>query len=224
MCRLYRWNLRGTRYFTCALKKALFVKLKSCRPDSRFASLQPVSNQIERCNSLAFGGYLSEVVEENTPPKMEKEGLEIMIGKKKGIQGHYNSCYLDSTLFCLFAFSSVLDTVLLRPKEKNDVGYYSETQELLRTEIVNPLRIYGYVCATKIMKLRKILEKVEAASGFTSEEKDPEEFLNILFHQILRVEPLLKIRSAGQKVQDCYFYQIFMEKMRKLEFLQFSSY
>uniref|UniRef100_A0A9L0T7S6 Ubiquitin carboxyl-terminal hydrolase CYLD n=1 Tax=Equus caballus TaxID=9796 RepID=A0A9L0T7S6_HORSE len=156
-------TFRGTRYFTCALKKALFVKLKSCRPDSRFASLQPVSNQIERCNSLAFGGYLSEVVEENTPPKMEKEGLEIMIGKKKGIQGHYNSCYLDSTLFCLFAFSSVLDTVLLRPKEKNDVEYYSETQELLRTEIVNPLRI-----------------------------------------------------SAGQKVQDCYFYQIFMEKNEKV--------
>uniref|UniRef100_A0A6I8NN38 Ubiquitin carboxyl-terminal hydrolase CYLD n=1 Tax=Ornithorhynchus anatinus TaxID=9258 RepID=A0A6I8NN38_ORNAN len=164
----------------------------------------------------AFGGYLSEVVEENTPPKMEKEGLEVMIGKKKGIQGHYNSCYLDSTLFCLFSFSSVLDTVLLRPKEKNDVEYYSETQELLRTEIVNPLRIYGYVCATKIMKLRKILEKVEAASGFTSEEKDPEEFLNILFHHILRVEPLLKIRSAGQKVQDCYFYQIFMEKNEKV--------
>ncbi|XP_063168722.1 ubiquitin carboxyl-terminal hydrolase CYLD isoform X2 [Candoia aspera] len=205
-------TFKGTRYFTCAPKKALFVKLKSCRPDSRFASLQPVSNQIERCNSLAFGGYLSEVVEENTPPKMEKEGLETMIGKKKGIQGHYNSCYLDSTLFCLFAFSSVLDTVLLRPKEKNDVEYYSETQELLRTEIVNPLRIYGYVCATKIMKLRKILEKVEAASGFTSEEKDPEEFLNILFHHILRVEPLLKIRSAGQKAQDCYFYQIFMDK------------
>ncbi|XP_044126134.1 ubiquitin carboxyl-terminal hydrolase CYLD isoform X1 [Bufo gargarizans] len=205
-------TFKGTRFFTCAPKKALFVKLKSCRPDSRFASLQPVSNQIERCNSLAFGGYLSEVVEGNTPPKTEKEGLEVMIGKKKGIQGHYNSCYLDSTLFCLFSFSSVLDSVLLRPKEKTDVEYYSETQALLRTEIVNPLRIFGYVCATKIMKLRKILEKVEAASGFTSEEKDPEEFLNILFHHILRVDPLLKIRSAGQKVQDCYFYQIFMEK------------
>ncbi|XP_053555489.1 ubiquitin carboxyl-terminal hydrolase CYLD isoform X2 [Bombina bombina] len=205
-------TFKGTRYFTCAPKKALFVKLKSCRPDSRFASLQPVSNQIERCNSLAFGGYLSEVVEGNTPPRSEKEGLEMMIGKKKGIQGHYNSCYLDSTLFCLFSFSSVLDSVLLRPKDKTDVEYYSETQALLRTEIVNPLRIYGYVCATKIMKLRKILEKVEAASGFTSEEKDPEEFLNILFHHILRVDPLLKIRSAGQKVQDCYFYQIFMEK------------
>lgn len=30
---------------------------------------------------------------------------------------------------------------------------------------------YGYVCATKIMKLRKILEKVMRPSGFTSEEK-----------------------------------------------------
>uniref|UniRef100_A0A8C8FJJ2 Ubiquitin carboxyl-terminal hydrolase CYLD n=1 Tax=Oncorhynchus tshawytscha TaxID=74940 RepID=A0A8C8FJJ2_ONCTS len=164
----------------------------------------------------AFGGYLSEVVHENTPPRTENDGLDIMVGKKKGIQGHYNSCYLDSTLFCLFSFSSVLDTVLLRPRSKTDVEYYRETQELLRTEIVNPLRIHGYVCATKVMKLRRILEKVEAASGFTSEEKDPEEFLNILFHHILRVDPLLKLRSAGQKVQDCYFYQIFMDKKDKV--------
>ncbi|XP_008403780.1 ubiquitin carboxyl-terminal hydrolase CYLD isoform X2 [Poecilia reticulata] len=209
-------TFKGTRYFTCPPKKALFVKLKCCRPDSRFPSLHHSSNPIERCNSIAFGGYLSEVVHENTPPRTENDGLDIMVGKKKGIQGHYNSCYLDSTLFCLFSFSSVLDTVLLRPRSKTDVEYYRETQELLRTEIVNPLRIHGYVCATKVMKLRRILEKVEAASGFTSEEKDPEEFLNILFHHILRVDPLLKLRSAGQKVQDCYFYQIFMEKKDKV--------
>ncbi|KAM9410781.1 ubiquitin carboxyl-terminal hydrolase CYLD isoform 3-T3 [Pholidichthys leucotaenia] len=209
-------TFKGTRYFTCPPKKALFVKLKCCRPDSRFPSLHHNSNPIERCNSIAFGGYLSEVVYENTPPRTENDGLDIMVGKKKGIQGHYNSCYLDSTLFCLFSFSSVLDTVLLRPRSKTDVEYYRETQELLRTEIVNPLRIHGYVCATKVMKLRRILEKVEAASGFTSEEKDPEEFLNILFHHILRVDPLLKLRSAGQKVQDCYFYQIFMDKKDKV--------
>ncbi|XP_064868112.1 ubiquitin carboxyl-terminal hydrolase CYLD-like isoform X2 [Oncorhynchus nerka] len=209
-------TFQGTRYFNCAPKKALFVKLKCCRPDSRFPSLHHSSNPIERCNSIAFGGYLSEVVHENTPPRTENDGLDIMVGKKKGIQGHYNSCYLDSTLFCLFSFSSVLDTVLLRPRSKTDVEYYRETQELLRTEIVNPLRIHGYVCATKVMKLRRILEKVEAASGFTSEEKDPEEFLNILFHHILRVDPLLKLRSAGQKVQDCYFYQIFMDKKDKV--------
>ncbi|XP_061670655.1 ubiquitin carboxyl-terminal hydrolase CYLD isoform X2 [Syngnathoides biaculeatus] len=209
-------TFKGTRYFNCPPKKALFVKLKCCRPDSRFPSLHHSANPIERCNSIAFGGYLSEIVHENTPPRSETDGLDIMVGKKKGIQGHYNSCYLDSTLFCLFSFSSVLDTVLLRPRSKTDVEYYRETQELLRTEIVNPLRIHGYVCATKVMKLRRILEKVEAASGFTSEEKDPEEFLNILFHHILRVDPLLKLRSVGQKVQDCYFYQIFMDKKDKV--------
>ncbi|XP_057690286.1 ubiquitin carboxyl-terminal hydrolase CYLD isoform X2 [Corythoichthys intestinalis] len=209
-------TFKGTRYFNCPPKKALFVKLKCCRPDSRFPSLHHSANPIERCNSIAFGGYLSEIVHENTPPRSETDGLDVMVGKKKGIQGHYNSCYLDSTLFCLFSFSSVLDTVLLRPRSKTDVEYYRETQELLRTEIVNPLRIHGYVCATKVMKLRRILEKVEAASGFTSEEKDPEEFLNILFHHILRVDPLLKLRSAGQKVQDCYFYQIFMDKKDKV--------
>uniref|UniRef100_A0A673XMZ7 Ubiquitin carboxyl-terminal hydrolase CYLD n=1 Tax=Salmo trutta TaxID=8032 RepID=A0A673XMZ7_SALTR len=202
-------TFQGTRYFSCAPKKALFVKLKCCRPDSRFPSLHHSSNPIERCNSIAFGGYLSEVVHENTPPRTESDGLDIMVGKKKGIQGHRR----ESSEFSLLPF---LDTVLLRPRSKTDVEYYRETQELLRTEIVNPLRIHGYVCATKVMKLRRILEKVEAASGFTSEEKDPEEFLNILFHHILRVDPLLKLRSAGQKVQDCYFYQIFMDKKDKV--------
>lgn len=51
------------------------------------------------CVHAAFGGYLSEVVHENTPPRTENDGLDVMVGKKKGIQGHYNSCYLDSTLF-----------------------------------------------------------------------------------------------------------------------------
>uniref|UniRef100_A0A3Q2ZCB6 ubiquitinyl hydrolase 1 n=1 Tax=Kryptolebias marmoratus TaxID=37003 RepID=A0A3Q2ZCB6_KRYMA len=115
----------------------------------------------------AFGGYLSEVVHENTPPRTENDGLDVMVGKKKGIQGHYNSCYLDSTLFCLFSFSTH----------------------------------HCYSCL--------------ALSTFSS-SADPEEFLNILFHHILRVDPLLKLRSAGQKVQDCYFYQIFMDKKDKV--------
>uniref|UniRef100_A0A671LTQ4 ubiquitinyl hydrolase 1 n=1 Tax=Sinocyclocheilus anshuiensis TaxID=1608454 RepID=A0A671LTQ4_9TELE len=181
-------TFKGIRYFTCPPKKALFVKLKCCRPDSRFPSLHHSPNPIERCNSI--GKKHTLIVRVHVPM--------LMIGLH------------------LFSFSSVLDTVLLRPRSKTDVEYYKETQDLLRTEIVNPLRIHGYVCATKIMKLRRILEKVEAASGFTSEEKDPEEFLNILFHHILRVDPLLKLRSAGQKVQDCYFYQIFMDKKDKV--------
>lgn len=47
----------------------------------------------------------------------------------------------NSFFLSLFSFSSVLDTVLLRPRSKTDVEYYRETQELLRTEIVNPLRM-----------------------------------------------------------------------------------
>lgn len=61
-------TFKGTRYFTCAPKKALFVKLKSCRPDSRFASLQPVSNQIERCNSLGTELLLLTYLSAGNPP------------------------------------------------------------------------------------------------------------------------------------------------------------
>ncbi|XP_043914247.1 ubiquitin carboxyl-terminal hydrolase CYLD-like [Protopterus annectens] len=203
----------GVRYFHCPSNKAIFVKLKYCRPDSRFISLQTPANQIERCNSVAFKEYTSETVQEDTPPESGKDCGEKMIGWKRGIQGHCNSCYLDATLFCMFAFSSVLDTVLLRPPNKNDSDSYCETRDLLRTEIVNPLRKHGYVCATKVMALRKILEETgfPGSAGFTSEEKDPEEFLNKLF-QVLKVEPLFQIRSAGQEPQGCAFYQIFMEK------------
>ena len=81
---------------------------------------------------------------------MEKEGLEIMIGKTKRPPGQLQFLLLILNFVLLICFWFALDTVLLRPKE-NDVEY----QELLRTEIVNPLRIYGYVCATNIMKLRK---------------------------------------------------------------------
>lgn len=93
---------------------------------------------------------------------------------------------------------------------------------------------YGYVCASKTMALRRLLEAANSDTGFTNQEKgaytsgcvrevgmscntlrgaqtmftislrnvamllslcpsDPEEFLNKLF-QLLRVEPLLKIR------------------------------
>ncbi|XP_053558234.1 ubiquitin carboxyl-terminal hydrolase CYLD isoform X2 [Bombina bombina] len=202
---------RGNRYFHCGPYKALFVKLRNCRPDLRFYSLSGKSNPIQRCNSIAFRDYTSECVEENTPPLSGREAIECLTGWKKGIQGHCNSCYLDATLFCMFACSSVLDTMLLRPADKNDIDPYSATRDLLRIEIVNPLRRNGYVCATKVMALRKILEAAGKSTGFTSEEKDPEEFLNQLF-QVLRVEPLFYIRTPKKKPEGCIFYQIFMDR------------
>ncbi|XP_062994006.1 ubiquitin carboxyl-terminal hydrolase CYLD-like [Elgaria multicarinata webbii] len=202
---------RGIRYFRCQPNKALFVKLRRCRPDSRFGSLQNMENPVLRCNSLDFRVYASAKVEEDTPPPpLGKQGMEHLSGWKKGIQGHCNSCYLDATLFCMFTFTSVLDSMLLRPADKNDGESYIETRDLLRTEIVNPLRKNGYVCATKIMALRKVLETAGHSSGFTSEEKDPEEFLTLLF-RVLKMEPLFQIRSARKDPHGCIFYQIFVE-------------
>ncbi|XP_038630731.1 ubiquitin carboxyl-terminal hydrolase CYLD-like, partial [Scyliorhinus canicula] len=200
----------GRRYFRCPPNKALFVKLKTCRPDSRFHSLSPSGNPVERFNSLDFKNCNSPRVRENTPPEKGRAAMDVIQGWRKGIQGHCNSCYLDATLFCMFAFNSVLDTLLLRPRATDDSELYSETRDLLRTEIVNPLRRDGYVSATKVMALRKILEGAGSSTGFTSEEKDPEEFLNQLF-QLLKTEPLLKIRAGRQEPQDCTSHQIFFQ-------------
>lgn len=44
------------------------------------------------------------------------------------------------------------------------------------------------------MRLRHLLEKLSSVTGLTSEEKDPEEFLNSLLAQIMKAEPFLKVR------------------------------
>lgn len=50
------------------------------------------------------------------------EELEENCGKFKGIQGHHNSCYLDATLFAMFTFTPVFDSLLFRPPEA-DVNF-----------------------------------------------------------------------------------------------------
>lgn len=119
--------------------------------------------------------------------------LESHCGKFKGIQGHHNSCYLDATLFSMFTFTSVFDSVLFRPREPEDNEQYEEVQRVLREEIVNPLRKNLFVRADHVLRLRKLLDKLTSVKGLMSEEKDPEEFLNSLLAQILRAEPFLKV-------------------------------
>uniref|UniRef100_A0A8B9LK47 ubiquitinyl hydrolase 1 n=1 Tax=Astyanax mexicanus TaxID=7994 RepID=A0A8B9LK47_ASTMX len=185
----------GERHFRCPPNKGLFVKLRNCRRDSRFPAPEAPINQVDRCNSIAFAEWGSKRVEDNTPPVLGPDARQVYEGFKKGIQGHLNSCYLDASLFSLFSCCSSVDWVLFYPSS-DDSHRSKDAQELLRCEIVNPLRRYGYVCASKTMALRKLLEAETTDAGFTNEEKDPEEFLNKLF-QLLRVEPLLKIRVAS---------------------------
>ncbi|XP_072263127.1 ubiquitin carboxyl-terminal hydrolase CYLD-like isoform X1 [Pyxicephalus adspersus] len=148
---------------------------------------------------------IHSVLEDNfkdPPPIRECDALVKIIGQCNGIQGHYNSCYLDTTLFSLFTFSSVLDYILRSPDVCD-----AKVQRILREDIVNPLRRTGFVHAENVMKLRKLLR----CDSFVKEEKDPEEFLSALLHEVLAVEPLLKIRCNG-KIQESNIYQIIVEK------------
>ncbi|KAK7910469.1 hypothetical protein WMY93_015153 [Mugilogobius chulae] len=179
-----------------------------CRRDSRFPEPETPVNQVERCNSIAFAEWGSERVEDHTPPVEGQEARQRYQGWKRGIQGHLNSCYLDASLFSLFSCCSSADWVLFWPIDAEKHQSSSQAQDLLRCEIVNPLRKFGYVCASKTMALRRLLEAANNDAGFTNQEKDPEEFLNKLF-QLLTVEPLLKIRSMSQQAQQCHIYQLF---------------
>ena len=66
---------------------------------------------------------------------------------------------------------SVFDSLLFRPAASEDGPHYEEVQKVLREEIVNPLRGAMFVRADRVMRLRKLLDKIGSVSGMTSEEK-----------------------------------------------------
>ena len=66
---------------------------------------------------------------------------------------------------------SVFDSLLFRPSTTADISAYSEVQEVLREEIVNPLRQRCFVRADRIMRLRTLLDSLSSVRGLTTEEK-----------------------------------------------------
>ncbi len=63
------------------------------------------------------------------------------IGNSRGIQGHQNSSYIDSTLFGLFALSDIFDTMFLAPDKSITADQNRKrVADLLWKGIVNPLR------------------------------------------------------------------------------------
>ncbi|XP_012549970.1 ubiquitin carboxyl-terminal hydrolase CYLD isoform X1 [Bombyx mori] len=204
VCGLGDGSRGGVQLFECAPGRALFVPLPLCRRDARFRDTPPPDRPDLHHVQLSEQPECP-VVPGVIPPLTS---LGDLAGKNRGIQGHHNSCYLDATLFAMFTFTSVFDALLYRPPEPEDSPHYSEVQRVLREEIVNPLRKHGYVRADRVMKLRTLLERLSDVPGLTSEEKDPEEFLNGLVAQILRAEPFLKLSSG----QEAFCYQLFVEK------------
>lgn len=201
---------QGRRYFCCGPKRGIFVKLKACQPDTRFLAskdCEPKSLEVEGQNREE--GYR---ISGKVPPLTGSSAVDILHGDMKGIQGHCNSCYMDAALFSLFSCSSALDSLLFKPASHPD----KEIQRTLREEIVNPLRKIGYVSADSVMMLRHQLMQESQCPSFTTSEKDPEEFLNLIMQRILRADPLLRLQSKDQGVQECYCYQIFIEKQQEM--------
>lgn len=205
-------TFKGQRFFRCPPKRALFVKLSSCRPDSRFQI--PSANHNEAMHKLKNTDMeMEDDAEklETVPPVCTEQVNQVLIGRMKGIQGHCNSCYMDAALFSLFSCSSVLDSMLFISTKPQD----ALIQSTLLYDIVNPLRKKGFVDCQHIMKLRQQLQKHGYSHSFTTDEKDPEEFLTVIMHHILALDPLLKL-SAGSKVQESYCYQIFLDQNHSL--------
>lgn len=198
---------KGDRLFKCAGNRAIFVPLERCRKDSRFQDVPSIPAYLHSDISIEQECQIIKGIMAPLCMPTEQD-VEAVCGKNRGIQGDHNSCYLDVTLFAMFTFTSVFDSLIYRPKGPNDVDDYDEVQRVLREEIVNPLRKNLYVSADHVMKLRKLLDRLSSVSGLTSEEKDPEEFLNSLLAQILCAEPFLKLNSG----QEAFYYQLFVEK------------
>ncbi|KAG4067076.1 hypothetical protein HA402_000067 [Bradysia odoriphaga] len=198
----------GHRFFQCQNGKALFIEADCCHKDNRFSDDFVAENKV-------FGHPESPIVKENVPPLSLKnlQELEEIIGESKGIQGHNNSCYLDATLFSMFTFAQCFDSLLYRSAEPKDIKHYDKVRAILRDEIVHPLRKHHFVRADRVLKLRELLEEISTMTGLTNEEKDPEEFMNILIAQTLKADPYLKFNSG----QDAYYYQLFVEKNEDLK-------
>ncbi|CAD6185733.1 unnamed protein product [Caenorhabditis auriculariae] len=156
-----------------------------------------------------FGSIDSGVEKSRCPPPKDVLAL---IGRQRGIQGHCNSCYLDATLYAMFAQTTFFDFLLERKPKKDDHKLLEQFQKVLAHEIVYPLRKFHYVRADHTMKLREILaEMLPTMNGLTSEEKDPEEILAQLFANIFRVDPFIKLVGSGNSHDSQYLCPVVVE-------------
>lgn len=69
---------------------------------------------MKRLNIDDFGNVESSIIGGMVRPITVKDDMKSICGKYRGIQGHHNSCYLDATLFSMFAFTGVFDNLLFR--------------------------------------------------------------------------------------------------------------
>ncbi|KAK0416573.1 hypothetical protein QR680_012569 [Steinernema hermaphroditum] len=210
------------------------VPISALRTDARFVSNSaPVTNgsngyrhptgkgspPAESCAVLNFGNVDSGIEKNPCGPSKDITALK---GRFKGIQGHCNSCYLDATLYAMFVQSSEFDYILGRQRKNGDIPEYDELLKILTTEIVYPLRKFHYVRADHVLKFRQLLSRLlPEMNGLTCDEKDPEEILNVLFNDLLKVKPMLRLRNmADGTSHESFLCPLIAEDMWSPEQLQ----
>ena len=113
-------------------------------------------------------------------------------GDRRGIQGQGNSCYLDSLLFSLFAFSNVMMSKIENVSTKGK--WYKETFEVLITDIAKTLRSKGYVKHEVIKKLRMLMAEASQEKKFMDTARDIPECMEVLFQKMLQLDPFVSIK------------------------------
>ncbi|XP_066917442.1 uncharacterized protein [Clytia hemisphaerica] len=203
---------QGQKRFDCPSGNSFFTKAKKCKPDRRFQMEEEQPKQKKRVNKTQTPRPKEDVpLTGYSPPATELKQRK-HLGRMKGIQGHHNSCYMDSTLFAMFSFTDAFDAALLRERKDDVTEDYKPAQKILKEEIVNPLRQNGFVQSGSVMNLRKILNKhAGKLGGFMTEEKDPEELVVLLFEKVIPMEPLISIKTPNA-VNRSLLYQIFPPK------------
>ncbi|CAF1533721.1 unnamed protein product, partial [Adineta steineri] len=128
---------------------------------------------------------LTNIVE-NLPPLDQP-----ILGKNKGIEGDSNSCYMDATIFCMFAYNNVFDKLLHMEVKTEPLKIL---QKVLRETIVHVLRDQrnGFVQRDALFHLRLQLSEATHDPSFKEMEKDPSEFLRA-FETLFQYAPLKTI-------------------------------
>ena len=101
---------------------------------------------IHTCDYAALDVPFNEEEDQFTEGRHEQ--IQRYIGQGKGIQGHQNSCYLDASIFGLFALTDAFDELFLKAESSITAGQNRQAiADLLWKGIVNPLRKYVHGCS-----------------------------------------------------------------------------
>ena len=182
---------QGRGYY--ALADKIYEALQTQKREQEYARGPPPLAQLKHFT----GSY----------PPLDK----ILTGQNKGIEGDSNSCYMDATIFCMFAYNDVFDSLLYQ-KTNRDVG---PLQEILRDYVVHVLRTpdgfvrrmyhnnithpspsqYSSLLGHAMYYLRLELCKATGDQSFIDKEKDPSEFLKA-FEKTFGFEPIKTIHPS----------------------------